>query len=109
VERLLAQTVIRSGETMTIDMLDGYGPREISSGDIVQLRNPDGPEAADTIEELVEALKLQEAAELANTNCIECEGEGDWTHCSLCSSRFGNAIDVRYALLAKLEAGEDAK
>jgi hypothetical protein len=54
------------------------------------------------IRELVEALKLQEAAELANANCIECEGEGDWTHCSLCSSRFGNAIDVRYALLAKL-------
>jgi hypothetical protein len=56
VERLNARTVLHRGETVTIDLLDGNGPQEFDGGEIVQLRNPDGPDAAALIESMREAL-----------------------------------------------------
>jgi len=46
-----------------------------------------------------QALEFQERAETQRSNCEECEGEGDWTHCSICSLHFGAAIDARRAAL----------
>lgn len=51
---------------------------------------------------LVEALRAQHDAEMARNECEECEGEGDWVECSVCSLAFGNAIDLRHAALSAL-------
>ena len=48
VERLRAEFVIRPAELVTIVMEDG-APRNYSTGEVVQRRNPDGPEAATLI------------------------------------------------------------
>lgn len=53
-ERLRHQNVLVNGETITVDF--GDGPMECPTGGIVQVRNPDGPEAADIIDGLCAAL-----------------------------------------------------
>lgn len=64
VSRLRQQTVIRKGQTVMIDI--GLGPVPVSEGDLVQTRNPDGDEAADTIESLQSTVsRLREALEEA--------------------------------------------
>lgn len=52
--------------------------------------------------DLAYAALAQEEAEDFNANCPECEGEGDWATCEPCSGRFGHAIDLRRAALAKV-------
>jgi hypothetical protein len=84
-ERLRSETVIHddSGKTMLVDM--GEGPIEMPyGGKTVMRRNPDGPEAADLIDELYGALEFAEAQldELINRHyggdipCTEEEAAG---------------------------------
>ena len=51
--------------------------------------------------DLLAACEAEEAAQDARANCPECDGEDDWTHCGPCSLRFGTAIDLRRAAIAK--------
>jgi hypothetical protein len=51
--------------------------------------------------DLLEACEAEEAAQEARSNCAECDGEDDWTHCAPCSLNFGKAIDLRRAAIAK--------
>jgi len=56
------------------------------------------------------ALQAQEDAEDARSVCADCEGEGMWEHCPSCSLKFGQAIDLRRAVLAnKAPKGEQPK
>jgi hypothetical protein len=50
--------------------------------------------------ELLAAHLAWEKAEDDRNDCDECENEGPWEHCSACSLRFGDAIDMRHAALA---------
>jgi hypothetical protein len=55
--------------------------------------------------DLLEAHLAWEAAEDARNDCTDeedgCDNEGPWEHCPLCSERFGRAIDLRHAAIAK--------
>jgi len=62
IERLTRQTVIRKGELVAIDMHDGRGPQKVPTGDTVQLRNPDGIEAAEAISTLLKERDALRAA-----------------------------------------------
>jgi hypothetical protein len=57
VARLRASAVVRPGEPITLEV-DGV-VYSGTTGEIVQQRNPDGPEAADLIEALLAALERQ--------------------------------------------------
>lgn len=50
---------------------------------------------------LIAAAIAQEAADDARDDC-ECEGECPWEECGPCSERFGNAIVLRRAAIAKV-------
>lgn len=56
--------------------------------------------AAPPADGVLRALQAQEDAEDARDTCSECDGEGQWEHCSICSLNFGRAIDLRRAALA---------
>jgi hypothetical protein len=59
VERLRAEIVLQDDSDKTVLLDLGDGPVEVSCvSKTVRLRNPDGFEAADTIEHLVEALEF---------------------------------------------------
>jgi len=83
---------------------DGFGWQYIDSGSGSdwQTRHPDAEPLYTAQDGLVEALRAQHDAEMARNECEECEGEGDWVECSVCSLAFGNAIDLRHAALSAL-------
>ena len=55
--------------------------------------------------DLLAAHLAWEAAEEARNDCTDpddgCDNEGPWEACPLCSERFGQAIDLRHAAIAK--------
>jgi hypothetical protein len=51
--------------------------------------------------ELLAAAEAWETADDARNDCAECENEGPWEHCGPCSERFGEAIVLRRAAIAK--------
>ena len=51
--------------------------------------------------DLLAAAEAWDAAEDARNDCPECDNEGPWEHCEPCSDRFGDAIDLRHAAIAK--------
>ena len=55
--------------------------------------------------DLLAAHLAWEAAEDARNDCNDyddgCDNEGPWEACPLCSERFGHAIDLRHAAIAK--------
>lgn len=55
--------------------------------------------------DLLAAHLAWEAAEDARNDCTDysngCDNEGPWEQCPLCSVRFGEAIDLRHAAIAK--------
>ena len=55
------------------------------------------------------ARPTEERAENENANCPDCNGEGNWAECGRCSELFGNAIDLRHAVLAARAALEPAE
>lgn len=57
-------------------------------------------DAAPPADGVLRALQAQEDAEDAREACPDCEGEGQWEHCSICSLNFGRVIDLRRAALA---------
>ncbi len=56
------------------------------------------------VPEMLAALQAQETAENKNANCPDCDGIGDWAECGRCSELFGDAIDLRHAVLLKVPA-----
>ena len=58
--------------------------------------------------DLLAAHLAWEAAEDARNDCNDyedgCDNEGPWESCPLCSVRFGDAIDLRHAAIAKATA-----
>lgn len=77
------------------DALTTYVIAEMQSS-----RNADGQLLA-AAPDLLAAHLAWEAAEDARNNCDECDNEGPWEHCEPCSDRFGDAIDMRHAAIAK--------
>jgi hypothetical protein len=57
--------------------------------------------------DLLRAAEAWEEAEAARNDCRECDNEGHWEHCGSCSERFGDAIDLRHAAIARAR-GEQA-
>lgn len=59
--------------------------------------------------DLLAAHLAWEAAEDARNDCTDyddgCDNEGPWEQCPLCSARFGEAIDLRHAAIAKAKGG----
>lgn len=57
----------------------------------------------DVLVDAQRALKVQEGAEIWNSNCVECEGSGDWAECSICADAFGKAIDARNSVMPLID------
>lgn len=51
--------------------------------------------------EMLKALEAEEAAWAARDDCDLCDSSEDWSRCPHCSLRFGKAIDLRRAAIAK--------
>jgi hypothetical protein len=56
--------------------------------------------------DLLEAAQLLEAAETANSNCPECDGEGTPELCPICFPLFDSARVKRRLAIAKAVGGE---
>jgi hypothetical protein len=80
-----------------------FDGRVMAGGECIAFVDLDGPYARliAAAPDMARALSMQDHAENENANCPECEGEGDWAHCSICAALFGDAIDARQAVLAK--------
>ncbi len=84
----------------------GISNEALADGIAATRPNADG--LVEALADARQALKMQEGAELWNANCCQCEGEGDWTECDICSDAFGKAIDKRNAVIPKLDAALSA-
>ncbi len=74
--------------------VEGFGREEGRANALLIAAAPD----------LLEAHLAWEAAEDARNDCNGddgCDNEGPWEACGSCSDRFGAAIDLRHAAIAK--------
>lgn len=55
----------------------------------------------DAASDLLVAHLAGEGADDARESCDECGGHGQWEHCGPCSTRYGHAIEMRRAAVAK--------